>query len=61
MMKSEKGISLIETIVAVVILGIIAVAFLSALATTSAARATNDPGKYKIRKLYYFLYPHHSR
>jgi type II secretory pathway pseudopilin PulG len=42
MFKNEKGISLIETIVAVVILGIIAVAFLSALATTSAARATND-------------------
>jgi len=42
MMKSEKGISLIETIVAVAILGIIAAAFLSALANTSSARATND-------------------
>ena len=42
MMKSEKGISLIETIVAVCILAIIGVAFLSALATTSSARATND-------------------
>jgi type II secretory pathway pseudopilin PulG len=42
MMKSEKGISLVETIAAVAILGIIAVAFLSALANTSSARATND-------------------
>jgi type II secretory pathway pseudopilin PulG len=42
MMKNEKGISLLETIVAVVILSIISVAFLSALATTSTARATND-------------------
>jgi prepilin-type N-terminal cleavage/methylation domain-containing protein len=40
--KREKGISLIETICALAILGIIAVAFLSALATTSRARATND-------------------
>jgi prepilin-type N-terminal cleavage/methylation domain-containing protein len=40
--KSEKGISLIETICAVAILGIIAVAFLSGLATTSTARATNE-------------------
>ena len=42
MFKSEKGISLIETIVAVAILGIISAAFLGALATTSTARATND-------------------
>jgi prepilin-type N-terminal cleavage/methylation domain-containing protein len=42
MFKSEKGISLIETLAALAILGIIAVAFLSALATTSTARATND-------------------
>jgi type II secretory pathway pseudopilin PulG len=42
MMKSEKGISLIETLAALAILGIICVAFLSALATTSTARATNE-------------------
>ncbi len=42
MMKSEKGISLIETIVAVVLLGIISASFLGALATTSSARATNE-------------------
>jgi prepilin-type N-terminal cleavage/methylation domain-containing protein len=41
MLKSEKGFSLVETICAIAILGIIAVAFLSALATTSTARATN--------------------
>jgi type II secretory pathway pseudopilin PulG len=41
-LKSEKGISLIETICAVAIMSIIAVAFLSALATTSTARATNE-------------------
>lgn len=42
MFKNEKGISLIETLAALAILGIITVAFLSALATTSTARATND-------------------
>jgi type II secretory pathway pseudopilin PulG len=42
MIKSEKGISLIETIIAVVILGIISASFLGALATTSTARATNE-------------------
>jgi prepilin-type N-terminal cleavage/methylation domain-containing protein len=41
-MKSEKGISLIETLVAMAIMAIISVAFLSALATTSTARATNQ-------------------
>jgi Tfp pilus assembly protein PilV len=41
-MKDEKGISLIETLVAMCIMAIIAVAFLSALATTSTARATNE-------------------
>jgi prepilin-type N-terminal cleavage/methylation domain-containing protein len=41
-MKSEKGISLIETLVALAILAIISLAFLSALATTSTARATNQ-------------------
>lgn len=41
-MKSEKGISLIETIIAVVILSIISASFLGALATTSSARATNE-------------------
>jgi type II secretory pathway pseudopilin PulG len=40
--KGEKGISLLETVIAVAIMSIIAVAFLSALATTSSARATND-------------------
>jgi type II secretory pathway pseudopilin PulG len=40
--RGEKGISLLETVIAVAIMGIIAVAFLSALATTSSARATND-------------------
>jgi prepilin-type N-terminal cleavage/methylation domain-containing protein len=40
--KGEKGITLLETLVALAILSIISVAFLSALATTSTARATND-------------------
>jgi Tfp pilus assembly protein PilV len=42
MIKGEKGVSLVETIAAVCILAIIGLAFLSALATTSSARATND-------------------
>ncbi len=42
MMKSEKGVSLIETIVALALVGIIAVTFLSALATTSNTRAIAD-------------------
>ncbi len=36
-MKSERGFALIETLVALALLGIIAVAFLSGLATTSQA------------------------
>jgi Tfp pilus assembly protein PilV len=42
MMKSQKGIALLETIVALAILGIICVSFLNGLATTSTARATAD-------------------
>jgi type II secretory pathway pseudopilin PulG len=42
MMKSEKGISLLETIVALALMGIIAVTFLSALATTSNTRVLAD-------------------
>ena len=41
-MKSEKGTSLIETVVALALLGIIAVAFLGALATTSNTRLIAD-------------------
>lgn len=40
--KGEKGSSLIDTVLALVLLGIIGVAFLSALSTTSTARATAD-------------------
>ena len=36
-MKSEKGFALIETLVALALLGVIAVAFLSSVATTSKA------------------------
>src|SRR3972149_3613966 len=42
MKKREKGMMLLETIVALALLGIIGVAFLSALATTSSARATSS-------------------
>ena len=42
MIKSEKGTSLLETIVALALLGIIGMSFLSGLATTSTARATAD-------------------
>ena len=41
-MKGEKGTSFLETIVALVLLGIIGVAFLSAVATTSNARLVAD-------------------
>ena len=41
-MKSEIGSSLIETVVALALLGIIGVAFLSALATTSNSRLIAD-------------------
>jgi len=41
-MKSETGTSLLETIVALALLGIIGVAFLSALATSSNARSIAD-------------------
>jgi type II secretory pathway pseudopilin PulG len=41
-MKSEKGSSLLETIVALALLGIIGVAFLSALATSSSTRVIAD-------------------
>jgi type II secretory pathway pseudopilin PulG len=42
MMKREKGVSLIETAVALGILAAIGVSFLNGLATTSTARATAD-------------------
>ena len=41
-MKGEKGISLLETVVALALLGIIGVAFLGALATTSNSRLIAD-------------------
>lgn len=41
-MKSERGASLIETLVALALLGIIGAVFLSALATTSSARFISD-------------------
>lgn len=41
-MRSQKGIALLETIVALALLGIIGVSFLNGLATTSTARATAD-------------------
>jgi type II secretory pathway pseudopilin PulG len=41
-MKSEKGTSLIEAIIALAILGIVGVSFLGGLATTSTARVTAD-------------------
>lgn len=41
-MKHEKGFSLIEVIVALALLGIISVPFLSATATTSTSRVTSE-------------------
>jgi len=41
-MKSEKGVMLIEVMVAMALLGIIGVALLSGTATTSTARITAD-------------------
>ena len=38
-MKSEKGITLLETVVALALLSIISLAFLSRLASTSSSRA----------------------
>ena len=40
--KSEEGVSLLETIVSLALLGIIAVAFLGALATSSSSRLIAD-------------------
>ena len=41
-MKGEKGISLLETILALALLGIISASFLGATAATSTARVTAD-------------------
>lgn len=41
-MKKERGVSLIETIIALALLGIIGATFLGALATTSNARSIAD-------------------
>jgi Tfp pilus assembly protein PilV len=41
-MKGEKGTSLIETIIALGLLGVISASFLGATATTSTARVTAD-------------------
>ena len=41
-MRSEKGMTLLETILALAILGIISASFMSGLAATSTARVTAD-------------------
>ena len=41
-MKSEKGMTLLETILALALLGIISASFLGGVATTSTARVTAD-------------------
>ena len=41
-MRNESGVSLIETVIALALLGIIGVAFLGALATTSSTRTIAD-------------------
>jgi prepilin-type N-terminal cleavage/methylation domain-containing protein len=41
-MRGEKGMTLLETILALAILGIISASFLGGLATTSTARVTAD-------------------
>jgi len=41
-MKSEKGITLLETVIALALLGIISLAFLSGLASTSTSRALTE-------------------
>lgn len=41
-MKGQKGVSLLETILALAIMGIISASFLSGVATTSSARVIAD-------------------
>jgi prepilin-type N-terminal cleavage/methylation domain-containing protein len=42
MIKGQKGMTLLETMLALAIMGIISASFLTGLATTSTARVTND-------------------